>query len=160
MVPRIGDLTRLRSCRPITLRNPHRYTFLLSAVDDNGKVAMRQVRVDVLPSMSRAQIAARYAWSEHLTRQAVYQFDATPSIVERGQATSLCVGVGRPARGFVTHIGSLTSGITRCYRVQPRSTTVYRLYVALQHSTALQTVTVSVRPPARRREVARVQTRR
>jgi hypothetical protein len=160
MVPRIGDLTRLRSCRPITLRNPHRYTFLLSAVDDNGKVAMRQVRVDVLPSMSRAQIAARYAWSEHLTRQAVYQFDATPSIVERGQATSLCVGVGRPARGFVTHIGSLTSGITRCYRVQPRSTTVYRLYVALQHSTALQMVTVSVRPPARRREVARVQTRR
>jgi hypothetical protein len=160
IAPHVGVLTLLRSCRTVTLRKPHRYRYTLSATGDNGQVAVRQAHVDVLAAAPRPMRAPnRAAHSKRLIQQAVYQavyqFEATPSIVERGQATSLCVGVDRPARGFVTHVGALASGITRCYRVQPRATTVYRLYVALQDETAVQSVTVAVRPSTRKGEPAR-----
>jgi hypothetical protein len=89
---------------------------------------------------------------DHLAKRAVYQFDATPAVVERGQAASLCVGVGRWAQGDVTAIGTLEPGVTRCYRVKPSETTVYRLHVALDKSVAYETVTVAVRQPPRRHE--------
>jgi hypothetical protein len=157
IVPRIGKLTRLRDCQTITLREPHRYRYTLSASGENGQVAVSHAHVDVVAAQrtvpSRAVRPRRHA--DGLIARAVYQFDATPSVVERGQAASLCVGVDRPARGFVTHVGTLPAGITRCYRVAPRSTTVYRLYVALADETAVQSVTVTVRPSTRRSEVAR-----
>lgn len=160
IVPRIGTLTRLRACQTITLREPHRYRYTLSALGENGEVAVSQAHVDVVAAASHVQLHAprpvdRRVMNERLIRRAIYQFDATPNVVERGQATSLCVGVDRPARGFVTHVGTLPSGITRCYRVAPRSTTVYRLYVALQDATAVQSVTVAVRPSTRKSETAR-----
>jgi hypothetical protein len=157
IVPRVGKLTQLRACKIVTLREPHRYRYTLSATGENGQTAVSQTHVDVIaaaPPRPRHAANGRNH-SDGLIRRAIYQFDATPNVVERGQATSLCVGVDRPARGFVTHVGSLASGITRCYRVAPRSTTVYRLYVALQDETAVQSVTVAVRPSSRRSEPTR-----
>jgi len=157
IVPRVGKLTRLRDCQTITLRQPHRYRYTLSAFDENGQVAVSQAHVDVVAAERRVspRAVSRRRHADGLIARAVYQFDATPSVVERGQAASLCVGVDRPARGFVTHVGTLPSGITRCYRVAPRSTTVYRLYVALANETAVRSLTVAVRPATRRSEVAR-----
>ncbi|MGD0472377.1 MAG: hypothetical protein ABSB70_04095 [Candidatus Velthaea sp.] len=160
IVPRVGPLTQLRSCQTLTLREPHRYRYTLSALGEDGQVAVRDTHVDVVaaaPPPPRVQNHSTRG--SGLIQRAVYQFDATPNVVERGQATSLCVGVGRPARGFVTHVGALSSGITRCYRVQPRKTTVYRLYVALADETAVQSVTVAVRPASRRVEATRTERR-
>jgi hypothetical protein len=157
IVPRVGKLTQLHACQAITLREPHRYRYTLSATGEDGRVAVSHAHVDVVaaPPPGRPRGANHRRHASGLISRAVYQFDATPSVVERGQATSLCVGVDRPARGFVTHVGTLASGITRCYRVAPRSTTVYRLYVAVADESAVQSVTVAVRPSTRRSEVAR-----
>jgi hypothetical protein len=152
IVPRVGELTRLRACQTVVLRDPHRYRYTLFATGEDGRTAVRHAQVQVVaaaPRRKRARPQPNSAMDAIRTRRAIYQFDATPRVVERGQATSLCVGVDRPARGFVTHVGALAPGITRCYRVAPMTTTVYRLYVALQRSTAVESVTVAVRPPAR-----------
>jgi hypothetical protein len=156
IVPRVGALTRLRSCETVTLREPHRYRYTLSATGENGQVAVRQAHVDVVAVAAPRSPPAldRRSRNNRLLQRAVYQFDATPKVVERGQATSLCVGVDRPARGYVTHVGTLASGITRCYRVAPRATTVYRLYIALEDATAVQSVTVAVRSSTRKGEGA------
>jgi hypothetical protein len=156
IVPRVGKLTRLAACQTLTLREPHRYRYRLSATGDGGQVAVREAHVDVVAATPHQPRAVnRHARNARLIERAVYQFDVTPNVVERGQATSLCVGVGSPARGFVTHVGTLPPGITRCYRITPRKTTVYRLYVALRDATAVQTVTVAVRPATRKSEAAR-----
>jgi hypothetical protein len=167
IVPRIGELTRLRACHTLRLRDPHRYVYKLAATGDGGQFAVRSAQVEVVPrSPVRGhppvahRSVARASAAEQATRRAIFQFDATPSVVERGQAASLCVGIDRPARGYVTHVGPLQPGITRCYRVLPHATTVYRLYIAIQAADTVQTVTVEVRPPARRREVARSSERR
>jgi hypothetical protein len=156
IVPRVGKLTRLAACQTLTLRTPHRYRYTLSATGDGGQVAVREAHVDVVAATPRRPRAVnRRALNARLIERAVYQFDVTPKVVERGQATSLCVGVGSPARGFVTHVGTLPPGITRCYRIAPSKTTVYRLYVALRDATAVQSVTVAVRPATRKSEAAR-----
>jgi hypothetical protein len=156
IVPRVGKLTRLAACQTLTLRAPHRYRYTLSATGDGGQVAVREAHVDVVAATPHQPRAVnRRALNARLIERAVYQFDVTPNVVERGQATSLCVGVGSPARGFVTHVGTLPPGITRCYRIAPRKTTVYRLYVALRDETAVQSVTVAVRPATRKSDAAR-----
>ncbi len=153
IVPRVGTLTRLRACETLVLREPRHYRYLLAATGDGGQTAMRQLQVDVAPAVAATKPLVKLARAAQLSPAVIYQFDATPSVVNSGQATSLCAGVERPARGFVTHLGALPPGITRCYRVEPRRTTVYRLYVALGNATTVQSVTVVVRP-ANRRTVA------
>jgi hypothetical protein len=159
VVPSIGNLQLLNTCKKVTLREPHPYLYRLFATDESGHVAVRGARVDVVvaaaPRASAASAPASSAPDLRVARQAVYQFDSTPTVVERGQAASLCVGVERSARGYVTHVGRLSPGITRCYRVLPPATTVYRLYVTVRDVTAIETVTVAVRP-AHRHEVARL----
>jgi hypothetical protein len=186
IVPRVGNLMRLRSCQTVTLTEPHGYTYQLFAFGRDGQVAERRARIDVVAAAPVTTLAAEPAPNPpakvallqtrtldvstaqrrasettasrnrvrlpdgRLARRAIYQFDATPAVVERGQAASLCVGVGRWARGDVTAIGRLEPGITRCYRVMPAATTVYRLHVALDKSVAYETVTVAVRSPAAR----------
>jgi hypothetical protein len=151
IVPRVGPLTRLTACRTVTLHEPHRYNYLLSATGDDGRMIARSVQVVVvapsspLPARAVARDEADRP-DERAARNAVFQFDATPAVVERGQSASLCVGIDRPAHGFVTHLGPLQPGITRCYRVAPPATTVYRLVVGLQNRTAVESVTVAVRP--------------
>jgi hypothetical protein len=104
--------------------------------------------------VAAATLRAFPATDDRLARRAVYQFDATPEIVDRGQAVSLCAGVGHWAHGEVTSIGTLTPGVTRCYRIHPDSTTAYRLHVTLDKSSAVETVVVTVRTPARAHQVA------
>lgn len=159
MVPQTAILTRLRGCQTVTLRDPHPYSYTLFATGQSGHVVMRRVRVDVVADLPQGPKSPRHVVDPRLARRAVYQFDATPSILQRGQATSLCVGVERSARGYVTHLGPLDAGITRCYRVRPRVTTVYRLYVAAHAATAVEAVKVTVRPATPRHDVARIDRR-
>jgi hypothetical protein len=163
IVPQVGKLTRLHACQTVTLREPHPFRYALFATGEYGQVVSRQVQVDVLPTSAPgpvqtptpAAVAAAPAADAHAGQRAIFQFDATPSVVERGQAASLCVGVVRPAHAWVTQIGSLQAGITRCYLVAPNATTVYHLHVVLGDTTTVESVTVGVRSPSRGRDVAR-----
>ncbi len=180
IVPHVGELGLLRACRTITPSEPHTYTYKLIALADDGHFAIREAQLTAVAappvatppvatppsSAAPATAAQRDAASAALTartagaasalaRRAVYQFDVTPAVVARGQAASLCVGVGRWATGNVTAIGALPPGITRCYRIRPATTTVYRLRVALDRSVAVESLTVAVRQPTHIHQVAR-----
>lgn len=149
LLPPTGTLTRLRTCLTVTLRVPRRYDYRLTALGDNGSVAVGHVHVDV--SAGSGQVAAPRLLGKPAAFRAIRRFTAEPRVIAPGQSASVCAGVNHAVSAFLAPIGALRIGTTRCYRVRPLTTTVYRLTVAANHSVAVQTLTIGVRSAQRHR---------
>lgn len=153
IVPSVGNVTTLTACSRVTPQMPVTYTLLAVGLDGRQVTKNAAVGVAAAPRASPSTRPTAVANRPLPTPKpdvagAVYQFDATARAVAPGQPTSICAGVARGARASISGIGPLTPGITRCYRVAPNRTTVYRLHVAIGSVSADRQLTITVRRPA------------